>query len=94
VAPLYLALFALLGTGAGLLIGCVGIGGIIVVPVLAYVAGVPLPTAITAAMCAFLVAGAVGLYVFAAGYAAKLSVDHSVFSVSTGSMLAARRAGT
>jgi hypothetical protein len=24
----------------------------------------------------------------------KLSVDHSVFSVSTGSMLAARRAGT
>jgi hypothetical protein len=32
--------------------------------------------------------------VFATGYAAKLSVDHSVFSVSTGSMLAARRAGT
>jgi hypothetical protein len=28
------------------------------------------------------------------GYAAKLSVDHSAFSVSTGSMLAARRAGT
>jgi hypothetical protein len=32
--------------------------------------------------------------VFATGYAAKLSVDHSVFSVSIGSMLAARRAGT
>jgi len=32
--------------------------------------------------------------VFATGYAAKLSVDHSAFSVSTGSMLAARRAGT
>jgi hypothetical protein len=32
--------------------------------------------------------------VLATVYAAKLSVDHSVFSVSTGSMLAARRAGT
>ena len=62
---LNLALFAALGMGAGLLIGCVGIGGVIVVPVLAYVAGMPLPAAIAAAMCAFVVSGAVGLYVFA-----------------------------
>lgn len=62
---LHLALYALLGVGAGALIGCVGIGGVIVVPVLVYLAGLPLPGAIAAAMCAFVVSGAVGLYVFA-----------------------------
>ena len=59
------ALYALLGAGAGVLIGCVGIGGVILVPLLVYVAAVPLPTAIAAAMCAFLVSGIVGVYVFA-----------------------------
>ncbi len=59
------ALYALLGASAGLLIGCVGIGGVILVPILVYVAAVPLPTAIAAAMFAFLVSGIVGLYAFA-----------------------------
>ncbi len=59
------ALYALLGVSAGVLIGCVGIGGVILVPILVYVAAVPLPTAIAAAMCAFLVSGLVGVYVFA-----------------------------
>ena len=59
------ALYALLGASAGVLIGCVGIGGVILVPILVYVAAVPLPTAIAAAMCAFLISGLVGVYVFA-----------------------------
>jgi uncharacterized membrane protein YfcA len=58
-------MYALLGVGAGALIGCVGIGGVILVPILVYVAAAPLPTAIAAAMCAFLVSGIVGLYAFA-----------------------------
>ena len=58
-------LYALLGVGAGALIGCVGIGGVILVPILVYVAAIPLPTAIAAAMCAFLISGIVGVYVFA-----------------------------
>jgi uncharacterized protein len=65
VGLLPFALYALLGVSAGVLIGCVGIGGVILVPILVYVAAVPLPTAIAAAMCAFLVSGLVGVYVFA-----------------------------
>jgi uncharacterized protein len=65
VGLLPFALYALLGVSAGVLIGCVGIGGVILVPILVYVAAVPLPTAIAAAMCAFLVSGVVGVYVFA-----------------------------
>jgi len=65
VGLLPFVLYALLGAGAGVLIGCVGIGGVILVPILVYVAAVPLPTAIAAAMCAFLVSGIVGVYVFA-----------------------------
>jgi uncharacterized membrane protein YfcA len=62
---LELAWIAALGTAAGLLIGCVGIGGVIVVPALAYLAGYSLPTAIAAAMCAFIVSGLVGSYAYA-----------------------------
>jgi uncharacterized membrane protein YfcA len=65
VGLLHFTLYALLGAGAGVLIGWVGIGGVILVPALVYAVGVPLPAAIAAAMCAFLVSGIVGLYVFA-----------------------------
>jgi hypothetical protein len=54
-----------LGAAAGLLVGCVGIGGVIVVPALVYLAGYSLPTAIAAAMCAFIVSGLVGTYAYA-----------------------------
>src|SRR5688500_15246361 len=54
-----------LGAVAGLLVGCVGIGGVIVVPALVYLAGYSLPTAIAAAMCAFIVSGLVGTYAYA-----------------------------
>ena len=56
--------FVALGASAGLLVGCVGIGGVILVPALVYVAGYPLPVAIAAAMCAFIVSGLVGSYAY------------------------------
>jgi hypothetical protein len=57
--------YVALGTGAGLLIGCVGIGGVIVAPALVYVAGVAPRTAIATALCAFAVSGTIGLYAYA-----------------------------
>jgi len=57
--------YAALGAGAGLLIGAVGIGGVILVPALVYLAGQSLPAAIAAAMCAFVVSGLVGSYAYA-----------------------------
>ena len=54
-----------LGAAAGLLVGGVGIGGVIVVPALVYLAGYSLPTAIAAAMSAFVVSGLVGSYAYA-----------------------------
>jgi uncharacterized protein len=63
--------YVALGTAAGLLIGCVGIGGVILVPALVYVAGQSVPTAIAAAMAAFIVSGVVGLY----SYARQGSID-------------------
>ena len=53
-----------LGLIAGLLIGCIGIGGVVLVPVLHYALGVPIHTAIGAAMMAYLVSGAIGTAVF------------------------------
>ena len=54
-----------LGATAGLLIGCVGIGGVILVPALVYLAGQSFQTAIAAAMCAFVASGLVGAYAYA-----------------------------
>lgn len=56
---------ALLGAFAGILIGCVGIGGVIIVPVLVYLFGAPIHTAIAAAMFAFLLSGIAGTAVYA-----------------------------
>ena len=55
---------AALGLTAGILIGCVGIGGVILVPALAYLVGVPIHTAIPAAIAAFLVSGVVGSFAY------------------------------
>ena len=54
-----------LGAAAGLLIGCVGIGGVILVPALVYLAGQSFQTAIAAALCAFIVSGVVGAHAYA-----------------------------
>jgi uncharacterized membrane protein YfcA len=54
-----------LGILSGVLIGCIGIGGVILVPALGYLAGVPIHVAIAAAMVAFLVSGLIGTLAFA-----------------------------
>ena len=56
---------AALGLLAGLMIGCVGIGGVIVVPALVYFGGIPVQTAIPAAMMAYILSGITGTVVFA-----------------------------
>ncbi len=53
--------FALL---AGLMIGCIGVGGVILVPALYYVEGIAIHTSIAAAMLAYVVSGAIGTFVF------------------------------
>jgi uncharacterized membrane protein YfcA len=62
--PLEVLGYVALGASAGVLVGCGGIGGVILVPALVYIAGYPLPVAIAAAMGAFLVSGAVGSYAY------------------------------
>lgn len=60
--------YALVGLVAGLLIGCVGIGGVIIVPVLAYVFGVPIKVAIPAASASYIVSGLIGTWTYAAAH--------------------------
>lgn len=56
---------ALLGSISGLMIGCIGIGGVILVPALVFLAGITIQHAIPAAMCAYILPGIVGTWVFA-----------------------------
>lgn len=54
-----------LGVLAGMLVGCVGIGGVIIVPALAYAAGIPFQIAIPAASAAYIVSGVIGTVSYA-----------------------------
>ena len=56
---------ALLGAVSGLMIGCISIGGVILVPALVFVAGIAIAIAIPAAMFAYILSGLVATYVFA-----------------------------
>ena len=56
---------ALLGALSGLMIGCIGIGGVILVPALVFLAGIPIQIAIPAAMFAYILSGLVATAVFA-----------------------------
>jgi uncharacterized protein len=58
-------LIAVLGVASGLMIGCVGIGGVILVPALVFLARVPIEVSIPAAMIAYIVSGLVATAVFA-----------------------------
>jgi len=55
----------------GALIGCVGIGGVLLVPTLTYLGGVPIHDAIAAAMFSYLFSGGAATWV----YARKGSID-------------------
>ncbi len=54
-----------LGLVSGLLIGCIGIGGVILVPALVFVGGIPIQRAIPAALIAYIVSGVVATAVYA-----------------------------
>ena len=56
---------AALGLTSGLMIGCIGIGGVILVPALVFLVGIPIKIAIPAAMFAYIVSGLVASFVFA-----------------------------
>jgi len=55
----------LLGLTSGLMIGCIGIGGVILVPALVFLANVPIQVSIPAAMIAYIPSGLVATAVFA-----------------------------
>jgi uncharacterized protein len=69
-----MAWIALLGTVSGLMIGCIGIGGVILVPALVFLAGIAIQIAIPAAMFAYIVSGLVATFV----YARNKSIDWSM----------------
>ncbi len=56
---------ALLGITSGLMIGCIGIGGVVLVPALVFLSGTPIQIAIPAAMFAYILSGLVATMVFA-----------------------------
>jgi uncharacterized membrane protein YfcA len=56
---------AVLGMTSGLMIGCIGIGGVILVPALVFLAGIPIKIGIPAAMLAYILSGLVASFVFA-----------------------------
>jgi uncharacterized membrane protein YfcA len=56
--------FGMLGLLAGLMIGAVGIGGVILVPALVYFGGIPIHLAIAAAMMSYVLTGLIGTLVY------------------------------
>ncbi len=54
-----------IGLLAGVMIGCVGVGGVIVVPALVYGIGMPIQDAIASAMMGYMLTGAIGTFVYA-----------------------------
>ena len=56
---------ATLGLISGLMIGCIGIGGVILVPALVFLGGIPIKIVIPAAMLAYVLSGLVASFVFA-----------------------------
>jgi uncharacterized membrane protein YfcA len=54
-----------LGILSGVMIGCIGIGGVILVPALVFLGGVPIKIGISAAMLAYVLSGLVASFVFA-----------------------------
>lgn len=65
MTPMELLGIAVLGTTSGLMIGCIGIGGVILVPALVFLGGISIKTGIPAAMFAFILSGLVASFVFA-----------------------------
>lgn len=69
-----LTLIGAVGLVSGLMIGCIGIGGVILVPALVFIAGVPIKISIAAAMAAYIMAGIVATAVFARNQSIRWSM--------------------
>ena len=67
-------LISLLGCFSGLMIGCIGVGGVILVPALVFLGGIPIQIGIPAAMFAYILSGAVATLVFAKHKSIKWSM--------------------
>ena len=65
VSVLTLALLGVIGLLVGVLIGCIGVGGVLLVPALAYVAGIDIHIAIASCMLSYVFSGLVGGIAFA-----------------------------
>jgi uncharacterized membrane protein YfcA len=65
VATTEMVWIALLGATSGLMIGCIGIGGVILVPALVFLADIPIRISIPAAVAAYILSGIVATAVFA-----------------------------
>lgn len=81
-------IFGGFGLLAGGLIGCVGVGGVILVPALVYLVGVPIKVAIAAAMFAFLLSGLVGTFVFARNKSIRWNLTRPLWLGAMSSALA------
>ncbi len=57
--------FIFVGFSCGVLIGSVGVGGILLVPLLTFVSSIPLHEAVAASMGAYIVSGFIGAWAFA-----------------------------
>ena len=79
----------ILGLLAGLLIGAIGIGGVVVVPALVYFGGIPIHVAIAAAMMSYVFTGLIGTLV----YTSKSSVRWSMAWWLCGGAMPAALAG-
>jgi uncharacterized protein len=60
-----LAAITILGLLSGLMIGCIGIGGVILVPALVFLGGIPIKIGIPAAMLAYILPSLVATFIFA-----------------------------
>ena len=59
-----LGVSAATGLVAGLMIGCIGVGGVILVPILTQLDGVQIHTAVASCMFSYIFAGLTGLLIY------------------------------
>ena len=74
-----LTMYLACGFLAGALIGCIGIGGVILVPLLVYFGDVDIKLAISAAMFAYIVSGLVGTFIYAQSKSIQWSMAFILF---------------
>jgi uncharacterized membrane protein YfcA len=88
MTPLAAVLLVGLGLLAGLLIGAVGIGGVILVPALVYLGGFPIHAAIAGAMASYILPGVIGTLVYAKAKSIKWDMVGWLWAGATPAALA------